>query len=63
MAKAKQPKDRSYDGPAQKGYCMKCKTKRPILNAVSTTMKNGRPALKGTCKTCGTGMFKIGNFD
>lgn len=22
-------------------------------------MKNGRPAAKGTCATCGTGMYKI----
>ena len=24
------------------------------------TMKNGRPATKGTCPDCGTKMFKIG---
>jgi hypothetical protein len=23
-------------------------------------MKNGRPAIKGTCSVCGTKMFKIG---
>jgi hypothetical protein len=23
------------------------------------TMKNGRPAMKGTCSKCGTGMYKI----
>jgi hypothetical protein len=43
----------------QEGYCVKCKAKRPIANAVEVQMKNGRPAMKGTCATCGTGMYKI----
>ncbi len=41
------------------GYCVKCKAKKQIANEEKTTMKNGKPALKGTCPTCGTGMFKI----
>lgn len=41
------------------GYCVKCKSKREISNASETTMKNGRKAMKGTCPTCGTGMFRI----
>ncbi len=41
------------------GYCMKCKEKREIEGAEQVEMKNGRPAMKGTCGTCGTGMFKI----
>lgn len=63
MATKKQPKDREYSGDPQTGHCMKCKTKRPIIEAVIATMKNGRTALKGKCKKCGTGMYKIGNFD
>jgi len=42
------------------GYCMKCKAKREIKNQKSITMKNGRPATKGTCPTCGTKMYRIG---
>ena len=42
------------------GYCVKCKTKREIKGAQKVTMKNGRPATKGTCPTCGSGMYKIG---
>ena len=42
------------------GYCMKCKTKREMNNPEQVTMKNGRPATKGICPTCGTKMFKIG---
>lgn len=41
------------------GYCVKCKAKREIKDSERITMKNGKPALKGTCPTCGTGMFKI----
>jgi len=42
------------------GYCMKCRTKRVMKNPKSITMKNGRPATKGTCPTCDTTMFRIG---
>ena len=41
------------------GYCVKCKAKKEIADAVEEVMKNGRKAIKGTCPTCGTVMFKI----
>ena len=41
------------------GYCVKCKAKKDIMDAVEETMKNGRKAIKGKCPTCGTVMFKI----
>lgn len=41
------------------GYCVKCKAKKDIVDAVEETMKNGRKAIKGKCPTCGTVMFKI----
>lgn len=41
------------------GYCVKCKAKQPISDAVEEIMKNGRKAIKGRCPTCGTVMFKI----
>ncbi len=31
-----------------------------MKDAEKVTMKNGRPATKGTCPVCGTKMFKIG---
>ena len=46
--------------PAKEGYCVKCKDKREIKDAEDTVLKNGRPATKGVCATCGTKMFKIG---
>ncbi|KAG2472159.1 MAG: Isoleucyl-tRNA synthetase [Nitrosopumilales archaeon] len=42
------------------GYCVKCRTKREMKDPKSVTLKNGRPASKGTCPTCGTKMFRIG---
>jgi hypothetical protein len=42
------------------GYCLKCKQKREIQNAVGITMKNGKPATTGTCPVCGTKIYKIG---
>lgn len=45
------------------GYCVKCKEKREMKDAEKVAMpaKGGgtRPAMKGTCTVCGTGMFKI----
>lgn len=37
-----------------KGYCVKCKAEKPIVEAVEETLKNGRKALKGKCPACGT---------
>ena len=41
------------------GYCVKCKAKKEIADAVEEQMKNGRKAIKGKCPTCGVVMFKI----
>ena len=44
---------------AEIAYCVKCKAKSEMKDAKKVTMKNGRPAMKGTCAKCGTGMYKI----
>ena len=41
------------------GYCVKCKAKKEIKGGAEVVMKNQRKAIKGTCPTCGTGMFRI----
>ncbi len=41
-------------------YCVKCRAKREIKNPEPITFKNGRPATRGTCPTCGTKVFRIG---
>ena len=47
---------------ATTGYCVKCRTKREIVKPEQVTLKNGRPAVKGTCPECGTKMFRIGKL-
>ena len=43
-------------------YCVKCRAKRKIKNPEETIMKNGRPAIKGTCSTCNCKVFRIGKM-
>jgi uncharacterized phage infection (PIP) family protein YhgE len=47
---------------SQEAYCVKCKTKRIIKNPEETLMKNGRPAIKGTCSVCNCKVFRIGKM-
>ena len=44
---------------AETAYCVKCREKRDMKDPERVTMKNGRPAMKGKCSKCGTGMYKI----
>ncbi|MGB2799207.1 MAG: DUF5679 domain-containing protein [Dehalococcoidia bacterium] len=41
-------------------YCFKCRAKKEIRNPQNVTLKNGRPAIRGVCPTCGTKVFRIG---
>ncbi len=41
-------------------YCVKCKQTRAMANGQAVYMANGRPAARGQCPVCGTGLFKIG---
>jgi hypothetical protein len=46
--------------PMAEAYCVKDKKKVEVQNAQKITMKNGKPALQGTCPECGGKVFKIG---
>src|SRR5205807_5970577 len=48
------------DSPMVQGYCVKCRAKREISNAVAVILKNGKPAMKGKCPVCGTTIMRIG---
>lgn len=43
------------------GYCVKCKVKpgREMKDVKIVEIKPGRPAAKGVCTVCGTGMYRI----
>jgi len=47
---------------ADTAYCMKCREKREFSGSL-VTLKNGRPALQGTCPICGTKLTKIMGTD
>ena len=44
-------------------YCVKDKQKVEVQNAQKITMKNGKPAIQGTCPICGGKVFRIGGAD
>jgi hypothetical protein len=52
-------KRQSANFSMSEGYCVKCKAKKEITEAMEVTTKNGRKAIKGKCPTCGTVMYKI----
>jgi len=41
-------------------YCFKCRRKVEMKSVEQVTLKNGRPAIRGTCSVCGTKVFRIG---
>ena len=42
-------------------YCVKCKTKREIVNPQPEFTKSGAPGTRGTCPVCGTNLFRMGH--
>ena len=44
---------------AVEAYCVKCREKREMSDGEEVTMKNGRKAMQGKCKVCGTKLFRI----
>lgn len=49
----------SKGGLIVEAYCVKCKASKEMQDAQKVTMKNGRPAMKGKCPDCGTGLYRI----
>jgi hypothetical protein len=47
-------------GKVAEAYCVRDKMKVEIQNPEKITMKNGKPATKGTCPKCGNSVFRIG---
>lgn len=45
---------------AIEAYCMKCKTKKVMINPVESLTKNGKPITKGKCPDCATTICRIG---
>ena len=41
-------------------YCVKCRTKRDMINPQNKELKNGRIGKFSKCPVCKTNMFRIG---
>jgi DNA topoisomerase-1 len=44
-------------------YCMKCKTKREILEATAVFNAAGAPVTRGKCPVCGSAMYRTGRTE
>jgi DNA topoisomerase-1 len=44
-------------------YCMKCKTKREMLDPVAGFNAKGSPVTTATCPVCGTKLYRMGRTD
>src|SRR5512138_2020331 len=44
-------------------YCMKCKTKREMVDPVASFNAKGSPVTIGTCPVCGTKLYKMGRTE
>jgi hypothetical protein len=54
---------RQFPVAAITGYCVYEKKKnREIKNPKQIKLKNGRPAIKGVCASCGKTIFRIGKL-
>lgn len=59
--KIKSPKKSNVVLAEQTGYCVSCKAKKVIENAVKVMVgkDKDRPALKGECPDCGTTVMRF----
>jgi hypothetical protein len=45
------------DGQELLGYCARCRARRYLKGALYVRTKRGRPAIRGACVICGSGML------
>lgn len=45
--------------PRTSAYCVHCAKVQPTTGVQRVTLKNGRPAERGLCATCGTTTSKL----
>ena len=45
------------------GYCVHCRTRRPMHSAIQVCNKRGRHDIKGHCAVCGKSMYRLGGWD
>ncbi len=62
MGQVTSSRPKKGDRHMAEGYCVKERKKVEIKDPQQITMKNGRPAIQGTCPDCGTKIFRIGKM-
>jgi hypothetical protein len=45
------------------GYCVHCRSRRPMHGAIQVCTRRGGRALKGHCAVCGKAMYRLGGWD
>jgi hypothetical protein len=45
------------------GYCVHCRTLRPMHGAIQVCNRRGGRDLKGHCAICGKSMYRLGGWD
>jgi hypothetical protein len=45
------------------GYCVFCRTHRPMHGAIQVCNRRGGRDLKGHCGVCGKSMYRLGGWD
>lgn len=45
------------------GYCVHCRTRRPMHGAIQVCNRRGGRDLKGHCAVCGKSMYRLGGWD
>ena len=46
-----------------KGYCVKCRLKVDIKDAIQSETKKGTPMIRGVCPVCGTKVCRMGKLE
>lgn len=54
-------RDSDADVPVQ-GYCVHCRSPRPMQGAIEVCNKRGQRDLKGQCAVCGKPMYRLGGW-
>src|SRR6266849_1183554 len=45
------------------GYCVHCRSQRPMQGAIQVCNRRGGRDLKGHCAVCGKSMYRLGGWD
>ena len=49
--------------PEVQGYCVHCRTRRPMQASIQVCNRRGGRDLKGHCAVCGKSMYRLGGWD